>query len=259
MIIGSISENIEIEKRVALTPDIIKKYKSLGLEVYLNKDYASHIGIDDKEYESEGANILANTDDVISKSNAILQMNILSDENLNKLTKEQILIGVLNPYLNDKKLKLAISKNVNCSKYFCATFGSIKVFMPSISRVSEAPASEEIFLLPCLATFIPVEATRSELAVEIFSVFIPSPPVPTISTAFSLFKTFKDFFLIIEAAAVSSSMLSPRTFKDVRNEDISTSDKLPSIMFSKTISASLNVIGPCVAFDNNSLTFSCII
>ena len=101
-----------IEK--AVTPDIVKKYKSLGLEVYLNKDYASHIGIDDKEYESEGANILANTDDVISKSNAILQMNILSDENLNKLTKEQILIGVLNPYLNDKKLKLAISKNVNC-------------------------------------------------------------------------------------------------------------------------------------------------
>ena len=72
------------------------------------------IKIDDKEYESEGANILDNTDDVISKSNAILQMNILSDENLNKLTKEQILIGVLNPYLNDKKLKLAISKNVNC-------------------------------------------------------------------------------------------------------------------------------------------------
>ena len=114
MIIGSISENIEVEKRVALTPEIIKKYKSLGLEVYLNKDYASHIGINDKEYEAEGANILANSDDVISKSNAILQMNILSDENLNKLTKEQILIGVLNPYLNDKKLKAAISKNVNC-------------------------------------------------------------------------------------------------------------------------------------------------
>ena len=114
MIIGSISENIEIEKRVALTPDIIKKYKSLGLEVYLNKDYASHIGIDDKEYESEGANILSNTDEVISKSNAILQMNILSDENLNKLTKEQILIGVLNPYLNEKKLKEIVSKNINC-------------------------------------------------------------------------------------------------------------------------------------------------
>jgi len=97
-----------------VTPDIIKKYKSLGLEVYLNKDYAVHIGINDREYETNGAKILANTEEVISKSNAILQMNILSDENLSKLTKEQILIGVLNPYLNDKKLKEVVSKNINC-------------------------------------------------------------------------------------------------------------------------------------------------
>ena len=41
-------------------------------------------------------------------------MNILSDENLNKLKKDQILIGVLNPYLNENKLKQIISKNVNC-------------------------------------------------------------------------------------------------------------------------------------------------
>ena len=114
MNIGSISENLEFEKRVALTPDIIKKYKSLGLEVYLNKDYASHIGIDDHEYISEGANILETPDEVISKSNAILQMNILSNENLNKLTTEQILIGVLNPYSNEKKLKEIVSKNINC-------------------------------------------------------------------------------------------------------------------------------------------------
>ena len=41
-------------------------------------------------------------------------MSILSDENLNKLKKDQILIGVLNPYLNEKKLKDVNSKNVNC-------------------------------------------------------------------------------------------------------------------------------------------------
>ena len=58
MIIGSISENINFEKRVAITPDIIKKYKSLGLEIYLTKDYASHLGIKDEEYETEGAKIL---------------------------------------------------------------------------------------------------------------------------------------------------------------------------------------------------------
>ena len=113
MIIGSVSENINFEKRVAITPDIIKKYKSLGFEIYLTKDYASHIGIKDEEYETEGANIKSN-DEVLSSANAILQMNILNDESLNKLKKNQILVGVLNPYSNEKKLKEITSKNINC-------------------------------------------------------------------------------------------------------------------------------------------------
>ena len=113
MIIGSVSENINLEKRVAITPDIIKKYKSLGFEIYLTKDYASHIGIKDEEYETEGANIKS-IDEVLSNSNAILQMNILNDESLNKLKKDQILVGVLNPYSNEKKLKEITSKNINC-------------------------------------------------------------------------------------------------------------------------------------------------
>ena len=55
MIIGSLSENKNVEKRVAITPDVIKKYKLLGFEVHLNKDYATHIGISDDEYVSLGA------------------------------------------------------------------------------------------------------------------------------------------------------------------------------------------------------------
>tara|TARA_Y100000768_G_scaffold388107_1_gene382210 strand:+ start:241 stop:1326 length:1086 start_codon:yes stop_codon:yes gene_type:complete len=113
MIVGSISENIKSEKRVAITPDVIKKYKSIGLEVHLSKNYALHLGIDDNQYETEGANIFSQ-DEIVSNSDAILQMNIPSDEVLNKLNKNQILIGVLNPYLNEKKLKDVTSKNINC-------------------------------------------------------------------------------------------------------------------------------------------------
>ena len=114
MIIGSISENIDIEKRVAITPDIIKKYKSLGLGVHLIKNYANHLGINDKEYEAEGAKIFENEDEVISSSNAIVQMSILNQNNLEKLKEKQILIGVLNSYSNEKKIKELISKNIDC-------------------------------------------------------------------------------------------------------------------------------------------------
>ena len=114
MIIGSISENIKVEKRVAITPDIIKKYDALGIEVYLTKNYALHLGISDDEYKNQGAKIFDKVDDIISNSDAIIQMNILDDANLNKLKKGQILIGVLNPYDNEVKLKEVTSKSVNC-------------------------------------------------------------------------------------------------------------------------------------------------
>ena len=41
MIISSNSENKEIEKRIAITPEITKKYINLGFEVQLIKNYGT--------------------------------------------------------------------------------------------------------------------------------------------------------------------------------------------------------------------------
>ena len=49
MIIGTVSENKELEKRISITPEIAKKYISNGFEVMIEKDLASHLGISDKE------------------------------------------------------------------------------------------------------------------------------------------------------------------------------------------------------------------
>ncbi len=114
MIVGSLSENRDLEKRVAITPEIIKKYKSLDLQVNLPKDYGLHLGISDKEYEIEGASILPTDEEVLSISDLIVQMSMPTDKNLDKLKKDQNLIGVLNPYSNEKKLKSLISRKINC-------------------------------------------------------------------------------------------------------------------------------------------------
>ena len=55
MIIASILENQKIEKRIAITPEIAKKYISLGFDVHLSENYASHLGIKDEEYKEFGA------------------------------------------------------------------------------------------------------------------------------------------------------------------------------------------------------------
>ncbi len=114
MIIGSILEDKNLDQRIAITPEIIKKYKSLGFVICLTKGYGKHLGINDDEFEKEGAEIEENDSEVISKSNLLLQLNILNEENLNKLKKDQILIGVLNPYSNMEKLKILTEKKINC-------------------------------------------------------------------------------------------------------------------------------------------------
>ena len=114
MRVGSLSENLDLEKRVAITPEVLKKYKSLGIEINLIKNFASHLGFTDQNYEAEGVNIFSSDDEVLSNSDLILQMNIPRDEILNKLKKNQILVGVLDPYNNEKKLKEIVSKSINC-------------------------------------------------------------------------------------------------------------------------------------------------
>ena len=43
MIVGSIKENITIEKRVSITPESAKNIIALGLKVYVEKNYATHL------------------------------------------------------------------------------------------------------------------------------------------------------------------------------------------------------------------------
>ena len=50
MKIGSIIENHEIERRVAITPEIAKKFINNGFEINIQKNYASHLGFEDEDY-----------------------------------------------------------------------------------------------------------------------------------------------------------------------------------------------------------------
>ncbi len=114
MKLGSIKENLNLEQRIAITPDIIKKYKSLGLTIVLPKSYGDHLGIPDLQFQNEGAEILENEEKVLEVSDAILQMNLIENENFDKLKNGQFLIGVLNPYFNKERIQKLLDKKINC-------------------------------------------------------------------------------------------------------------------------------------------------
>ena len=71
MNIGSTKEDLKNEQRIAITPDVIKKYKTLGLNVLLPKEYGFHLGISDQEFINEGAEILENDLKVLAEADVI--------------------------------------------------------------------------------------------------------------------------------------------------------------------------------------------
>jgi NAD(P) transhydrogenase subunit alpha len=113
MKIASIIENQKIEKRIAITPEIAKKYISLGLEVSLAENYGSHLGIKDEEYKELGVLISKNEKEIISSADIIVQLGLLNDDKDSLLKENQTFIGVLNPYENKEKINSLVKKNIN--------------------------------------------------------------------------------------------------------------------------------------------------
>ena len=85
--IGSVKEDLDIEKRISITPETTKKFIDLKFSVLLEKSYGEHLGISDEEYRNKGAILCDSAKDVLQKTEIILTVNCLSDSKTN-LTKE---------------------------------------------------------------------------------------------------------------------------------------------------------------------------
>ena len=114
MKIGSLREELSLERRVALTPEVAKKFIKDGFEINLQKNYATHLGFEDKEYESLNVKFHDQEEDVIKNSFILTQLNLPKKDFTDKLTENKILIGVLNPYKNKDDLNTLVNKKINC-------------------------------------------------------------------------------------------------------------------------------------------------
>jgi len=113
MTIGSTKENVNLEKRVSITPETAKNIIALGLSVNLEKNYAVHLGIQDKQYEEYGVKFFSSAKEVINNSNLILKVDCPTDEEIKNLKEKTILVGIFNPSKNMNKLKEVLKKNIN--------------------------------------------------------------------------------------------------------------------------------------------------
>jgi len=110
--IGSVKEDLTIEKRISITPETIKKFTDLKFSVFLEKNYAEHLDITDEEYKNKGANFYNSAKEVLEKSEIILRVNCPSNDEINLIKDKSILIGQFDPLSNKETINKLINKGV---------------------------------------------------------------------------------------------------------------------------------------------------
>ena len=111
-IIGSVKEDLSLERRISISPETAKKFIDLNLSVFLEKNYGVHLGIDDKEYEIKGANFCNTAKEVLEKSDIILKVNCPVDNETNFIKEKSILIGQFDNFLDKEIINKLIKKNI---------------------------------------------------------------------------------------------------------------------------------------------------
>lgn len=96
------------EKRVAATPDAVKRYVALGADVLIEKGAGAACSIVDSEFEAAGAKII----DKISDADIILRVAPPTADEIDSYPEGAILLGALDPYNNRNLLSAYNDKKI---------------------------------------------------------------------------------------------------------------------------------------------------
>lgn len=101
--IAILKETEKTETRVACVPDIVKKYKSLNIDVCVTSNAGTPASYTDQAYKDAGATIANTNEDAVKSADIILCINAPSSEILSNAKKNAIVIGGLAPHKFDAK------------------------------------------------------------------------------------------------------------------------------------------------------------
>jgi H+-translocating NAD(P) transhydrogenase subunit alpha len=123
MIIGIVRERRPFENRVAATPDTIKKFVAMGLDVVVESGAGLASAITDADYSNAGAKVVKSPTDALGQADIVLKVQkpigpgalVKGEADEIAMMKDRaILIGLMDPY-HDRSLFEAISsKGISC-------------------------------------------------------------------------------------------------------------------------------------------------
>ncbi len=110
MKIAIVKEIDAAEPRVAATPDTVKKFKALGIDVAIEPGAGIKSGLLDSEYAVAGAILSA---DAVKDADIVIKVKRPEASELSKYKKGALIIAIMDPYGNDAALKAMASAGVS--------------------------------------------------------------------------------------------------------------------------------------------------
>ena len=140
------------ERRVSATPSAVKKLKGLGCEVFVESSAGELSGFNDTLYKESGGEIFNESSiNIWENADVVFCVQTPSESNLGKLKKGAILLGLLNPYANEKLQKTITSKKISA------------LSMELLPRISRAQSSDVLSSQANIAGYKAVLLAASEL------------------------------------------------------------------------------------------------
>jgi NAD(P) transhydrogenase subunit alpha len=140
------------ERRVSATPSAVKKLKGLGCEVFVESSAGELSGFNDTLYKESGGEIVSKSNiNIWENADVVFCVQLPSESNLSKLKKGAILLGLLNPYANEKLQKTITSKKISA------------LSMELLPRISRAQSSDVLSSQANIAGYKAVLLAASEL------------------------------------------------------------------------------------------------
>jgi H+-translocating NAD(P) transhydrogenase subunit alpha len=112
MKVGVLKETFPGEKRVALSPDVIKKITDAGAEVLIEKGAGQAAFLFDDMYQKSGGRIVSDAAAIYRESDIILKIQKPDASEVAKLREGQALIALLQPLVNRDLMKQLTQKKV---------------------------------------------------------------------------------------------------------------------------------------------------
>ncbi len=110
LMIGVLKETAQGERRVAIIPDVVKKYKALGADICIERGAGAGSFFSDEDFNATV--IATNSADVFAHSQIVLKVQPPLDDEIRAMQPGTVLVGFLHPYADPERARLLCERNV---------------------------------------------------------------------------------------------------------------------------------------------------